>query len=206
LSSSRVWKRQSRGCSNPIAKLSGRGAASRAKKADKELRDGITPKKHCRNSKEISDPKCAFDDDVQREIDEEIFSRKHGDSLGGRKMFELPKTSKCLICNEAHGLALLETIRGIGARIRERCPASGTLKVRVELQIDSARGHSTAEGHGNFQKLAQLCFLTSMLSSSNNPATYPCSTSLLPAQHALRLEVDKVIGEERQREETLVEV
>jgi hypothetical protein len=73
------------------------------------------------------------------------------------------------ICYEVHGLPLLETNREIGARIGERCTASGTLKVRVKLQIDAARGHSTAQGHGNFQKTGTIMLSDSILSSNDNP-------------------------------------
>jgi hypothetical protein len=95
--------------------------------------------------------------------------------------------------------------RGRGPAIG--APPKGKKKVRVKLQIDSAGGHGTARGHGNFDKLANMMLKDFNVELVQQPGNSPFYNILdLMVWQAAQLLVSKMNGEARHRAEELVPV
>ena len=61
--------------------------------------------------------------------------------------------------------------------IRDKYTSLGKKEVRVKLQIDSAGGHGTARGHGNFAKLAAVMLRDFNVELVHSPGTRRSTTS-----------------------------
>ena len=60
-----------------------------------------------------------------------------------------------------------------GKAIREKYEALGDLTTRVKLQIDSAGGHCTARGYGNFDELAAMMLADFNIELVQQPGNSP---------------------------------
>ena len=95
----------------------------------------------------------------------------------------------------------------IGKNIRAYYSKAGKARVQVELQIDSAGGHGTARGNSNFEKLAAMMLKNFSIVLKQQPGNTPmCKILDLTIWQASQLEVDKMNGATRQREDELVKV
>ena len=100
-------------------------------------------------------------------------------------------------------------LSAIGKSIRSeyRKLGSSHANTRVRLQIDSAGGHGTAVGHGNFEKLAKMMLQKYNVELVQQPGNSPSFNIMdLTMWQASQLEVDKMNGDDRCREDKLVEV
>ena len=100
-------------------------------------------------------------------------------------------------------------LNAIGKSIRSeyRKLGSSHANTRVRLQIDSAGGHGTAVGHGNFEKLAKMMLQKYNVELVQQPGNSPSFNIMdLTMWQASQLEVDKMNGDDRCREDKLVEV
>ena len=83
--------------------------------------------------------------------------------------------------------------------------ALGHSTTRVKLQIDSAGGHGTARGHGNFDELAAMMLADFNIELVQQPGNSPMFNILdLAIWRTTQVLVDKMSTEARQREADLV--
>ena len=93
----------------------------------------------------------------------------------------------------------------IGRKIRDKYTELGHPDVQVNLQIDSAGGHGTARGHGNFNELAAMMLQDFNIKLVKQPGNTPMFNVLdLTIWQSVQLEVDKMNKETRHREAELV--
>jgi len=98
-------------------------------------------------------------------------------------------------------------LREIWKKIRAHYTSIGKPKVRVKLQIDSAGGHGTARGHGNFDKLAKMMLKGFNVELVQQPANSPFYSTLdLNMLQATQFLVSKMNGDARHLVEELVPV
>jgi len=105
-------------------------------------------------------------------------------------------------CGTVNATYFEADLREIGKAIRDKYTSLGTKKVRVKLQIDSAGGHGTARGHGNFDKLAAMMLKDFNVELKQQPGNSPFYNILdLMVWQATQLLVSKMNGEARHRVE-----
>ena len=202
---------QIRGAAAAVARKHGLNPTSgpgRVKKWDAEIRDGVASRANRRSSgrpKGLSPEVKQNIEDVFREDDTQTY-REAAEKLG------LPaSTLHDYATKDLDYRCLNQTVRPYPSeanrdkRITISQGIVGTPATRVKLQIDSAGGHGTARGHGNFDDLAAMMDTDYNIELVQQPGNSPMFNVLdLTIWRTTQVLVDKMSTEARQREADLV--